>query len=135
MAKRSSTPIAGLTDAQLRAELARRTRRTAGLHRRRQSILRRLARLDAKILALGGEIGNTPRAGSAGRTRPKNDLSLADALRAALKGKTLGVAEAMEAVQKAGYRSNSRNFRTMVTITLGKTKGIKRVSRGQYSAK
>lgn len=135
MAKRSTTTIAGLTDAQLRAELARRTRRTADLHRRRQSILRRLARLDARILALGGEIGNASRAGGTGRTRPKNDRSLADALRAALKGKTLGVAEAMAAVQKAGYRSNSSNFRTMVTITLGKTKGIKRVSRGRYTAK
>jgi hypothetical protein len=44
------------------------------------------------------------------------------------------VTEAAEAVQRAGYRTNSPNFRTRVNIALIRG-GFKRVGRGQYVAK
>ena len=45
------------------------------------------------------------------------------------------LAEITDAVLKSGFKTTSKNFRTMVAIQLGKAKGIKRVSRGQYTAK
>ena len=137
MSKRqSTTSLTGLTNAQLQAELARRQSKVADLERRHRALSRRLAALEAKIRAAGGEVGGTvPGRRSGTRRRATNKVSLADALRAILKGKPLGVAEAADAVLKSGFKTTSKNFRTMVAIQLGKAKGIKRVSRGQYTAK
>lgn len=77
------------------------------------------------------EAGLTAR--GTGRKRPKNDINLIKAVKAALKGKTMGVAEAAEAVQKAGYRTRAGNFKVMVNANLGKKKHFKRVERGRYT--
>ena len=137
MSKRqSTTSLTGLTNAQLQAELARRQSKVADLERRHRALSRRLAAVEAKIRAAGGEVGGAvPGRRGAGRRRATNKVSLADALRAVLKAKTLGVAEAADAVLRSGFKTHSKNFRTMVAIQLGKAKGIKRVSRGQYTAK
>ena len=137
MSKRqSTTSLTGLTNAQLQAELARRQSKVADLERRHRALSRRLAAVEAKIRAAGGEVGGAvPGRRGAGRRRATNKVSLADALRAVLKGKTMGVAEAADVVLKSGFKTHSKNFRTMVAIQLGKAKGIKRVSRGQYTAK
>ncbi len=45
------------------------------------------------------------------------------------------VTDAAEAVQKAGYRTNSSNFRTQVNLALIKGGKFKRVGRGLYTAK
>ncbi len=135
MPTRSTTALTALTNAQLQAELARRQSQVAGLERRHRALSRRLAAVEAKIRAAGGMVGNGRTGGLGGGKRARNKVSLADALRAVLKGKTLGVAEAADAVLKSGYKTTSKGFRTMVAIQLGKAKGIKRVSRGQYTAK
>lgn len=70
-----------------------------------------------------------------GRKRPRNESNLIEVLAAVLKGKTMGVAEAMEAVQTAGYRSSSPNFKAMVNGSLIKKKYFRRVERGRYTAK
>jgi hypothetical protein len=57
------------------------------------------------------------------------------ALTKVLSGKTMSVVDAAEAVKKAGYRTNSQNFRTQVNIALIKSGGFKRVGRGEYTAK
>ncbi|MCL4198954.1 MAG: hypothetical protein KJZ69_15810 [Phycisphaerales bacterium] len=62
-------------------------------------------------------------------------MPLNAALHNLLKGKTMSVSEAADAVQKAGYKSNSANFYTVVNLTLLKRKDLfKRVERGQYTA-
>jgi hypothetical protein len=61
-------------------------------------------------------------------------MNLTDSLAAALKGKTVSVGDAAEAVQQAGYRTNSSNFRTQVNIALIKGP-FKRVGRGEYTAR
>lgn len=134
--KQSSGGLASLSVRALHSELRKRETRLAALHRRRRSILGGLTRVESKIQALGGEL-DVAGAVSArkGRTRARNDASLGSYLLKVLQGKTLSVSDAMAAVQRAGYRTTSRHFRTMVTIALGKTKGIKRVARGQYTAK
>ena len=50
--------------------------------------------------------------------RAKNDGSMSDALAKVLTGKTMSIADAGEAVWKAGYKTGSKHFRTMVNIAL-----------------
>ena len=132
---RAHVALASLSETQLRAELVRRQSKVASLERRHRALSRRLAALEAKIRAAGGEVGGTvPGRRSGTRRRATNKVSLADALRAILKGKPLGVAEAADAVLKSGFKTTSKNFRTMVAIQLGKAKGVRRVERGVYTA-
>ncbi|MEM0983654.1 MAG: hypothetical protein AAGI17_06880 [Planctomycetota bacterium] len=70
-----------------------------------------------------------------GRKRPRNTKKLPDALADVLKGKTMGVQEAADAVQAAGYQSSSANFRNIVNQVLISDKRFKRVDRGQYTSK
>ena len=120
---------------QLRTELSRRQRMAAPLVRQRKALAARLATLDAQLQSYG--LGSAPTANGqadAPRTRANNKTSLLDALRSVLKGKTMSVAEAADAVRKAGYASASKHFRTMVNIALIKKKHFKRVARGHYTA-
>jgi len=134
----AATAPSGLTRlsvVELQREIRRRQRGTAALHRRRAKLLAKIEALDAEILAAGGTLdGRTVRAPGGGRTRPKNDSTLIEALEGVLKGKTMSVTEAAEAVQRAGYRTSAANFRTMVNIALIKSGKFKRVERGQYTA-
>ena len=127
MARPSS--LARLSISDLEAEIRRRQRSTGTLERRRARLAARLDALDRKIELLGGTA--SPRGGG---TRAKNKMTLNEALVSVIKGKPLSVTEAAEAVQRAGYRTNSSNFRTQVNIALIKG-GFKRVGRGQYVAK
>jgi len=68
-------------------------------------------------------------------------MNLTDSLAAALKGKTMSVGDAAEAVQQAGYRTNSNNFRTRSTSRSSKGRSsawggrsTRRSSQGQPAA-
>lgn len=149
------TSLSALSLSDLHRELARRGKQIAALRRRRDALLKKVAALDAQI----GDEPSTPvrrgpgrpkgsknrtsivaassAPGSAassapGRARAKNSVTLADALAAALKGKTMGIAEAAQAIRKAGYKSNAASFRIMINGALSK-KPFKRVSRGKYT--
>lgn len=115
---------------ELQVEIRRRQRRVVSLEKKRETLRARLAEVEAEIASLGGPAGVT----GGGRARHKNDSNLADALAQVLAQKTLSVTEAAEAVRKAGYRTTSPNFRTIVNQTLLKDKRFKRVARGQYTA-
>ncbi|MCC6678098.1 MAG: hypothetical protein IT436_13235 [Phycisphaerales bacterium] len=108
-------------------------RGTKSLHRRRANLLAKIAALDAQILAAGGSLEGAVSGRKGGRTRPKNDTNLIDALRAVLKGTTMGVDEAVDAVLKSGYRTSAANFKVMVNANLGKKKFFERVERGRYT--
>jgi hypothetical protein len=101
--------------------------------RKRATLLARVSVLDKRIEALGGTTGGRSPGRAGGR--PRNEMTLNDALERALKGKTLSVNEAAEAVQKAGYRTSSRSFRVQVNVALIKGGKFKRVGRGQYALK
>jgi hypothetical protein len=59
---------------------------------------------------------------------------LVEALAAVLKGKTMTVSNAAEAVKKSGYKTNAANFRVMVNQTFIKHRNIfKKVSHGHYT--
>jgi hypothetical protein len=134
--------LSSVDTSALEQELQRRRRGLGGLERKHQKLLSQLAALEAQMAALGGPIsagssGGTARRGRPpGRKRPENSSTLVDALAKTLKGKTMGVTEAAEAVVAGGYNTNAENFRTIVNQTLLKhTDVFKKVSRGQYTAK
>ncbi|CAG0994035.1 hypothetical protein PHYC_02458 [Phycisphaerales bacterium] len=126
------TGLAAIPPAAILREIERRRARAANLQSERNRLLRRLQSLDARMAAYGG-VAASGRARSGGRAR--NAVSLKDALAAALKGKRMSIAEGMEAVRRAGYRTNAASFRIMVTIALGDKKVFTRVERGVYTAK
>jgi hypothetical protein len=141
MAKRGSrrSGLSGVSVAELHSELRRRQGMAGRLVRKRNRLVAKLADLDSQIAGLGVEIGGgrgTGRGrGLTGRTRPRNELPLVDALAKALSGKTMSVTDAAQAVQAAGYRTSAANFRTIVNQTLINSGKFKRVERGQYTAK
>lgn len=124
--------LSRMTLTDIRRELARRQRYVATLERRRQRLLDRIAEIDEQIRANGGSNGLGRSLGK--RSRARNEVSLIDALAQTLKGKTMSVTEAAEAVQRDGYKTTSPNFRTMVNAALLNKKRFKRVARGQYTA-
>lgn len=114
----------------LHAEIRRRERVTSGLIRRRNKLAAKLAALDAQIRSHGVSVG-----GGGGGTRPRNEMNLVESLAKVLKGKTLSVTDAAEAVQAAGYKTSAENFRTIVNQALIKNnKVFKKIDRGQYTA-
>lgn len=141
MARRANGRPRGLerlSSQELEAELRRRERLVGKLMRRHAALSRRLNAIEEQIEAMGGAVsgGGRRRAGAGRRTRPKNTKTLIDALAEVLKGKTMTVTEVSEAVQRAGYRTNAENFRTIVNQALIRaTDRFKKVGRGQYTAK
>ncbi len=127
--------LASLSVSDLCDEIARRER--CG-----QALLRKRARRAAKPDALNTQ---TAAWGLASRVRGngsrsdgkryKNERIFVKAFGKALKGKTMGATEAMEAVQKVGCRSTAKNFRMIVNLALIKSGKFKRVERGRYTAK
>ncbi len=136
--KKAGAPRGGLssvsTDA-LTTELKRRQRDLDKLVQKRDRLAAELALLDREIATVGGAGGFGMTARGAIRRRPRNATNLADALVAELKGKTMGVSEVADAVLASGYRTSAANFRTIVNQTLLRDKRIKKVARGQYTAK
>lgn len=70
------------------------------------------------------------------RKRHRNDSNLVEALQNVLKGKVMGVTEVARAVQDAGYKTTSPNFRTIVNQTLIKNpQAFTKQGRGLYTSK
>lgn len=133
-AKSRTGSLANLSTADLAREMQRRQGALSRLESKRDRLLEQAAALDAEILALGGAMGGLTASGGI-RKRPRNDANLIESMAAVLKGQTMSVTEVAEAVQGAGYRTTSPNFRTIVNQQLIKSPKFKRVSRGQYTAK
>lgn len=99
----------------------------AKLRRERVKAARQLLKLDQRIALLSGDGGGA---------RASNPKSLVAMMRDAMaNGKPIKVGDLVAAVQKAGYRSSSGNFRALVNQTLIKDKGFTQVSRGVYQLK
>jgi len=160
MAKRASSGgLATISVEALQPELARRAKSAGKLYVVRDRILAKLADVESKIRAAGAPLDSArPAAASSasassaaspgrrGPGRPKgsrtrrgrggNAMSLVASLQQLLTGKQMGVNDMTKAVQEAGYKSNSKTFRTIVNQALIKhTDKFKKVSRGVYTAK
>lgn len=151
-ARRSN--LSAATTSDIVKELERRERLLGKLEGKRDQLLDALASIEKEIAASSRTVsrrGRPPAGASAKRgrpratgtrkatrvrKRPKNATNLVEALAKVLKGKTMGVAEVTMAVQKAGYKTTSPNFRTIVNQTLINSKSrFKKIERGKYSAK
>jgi len=146
---RAAAPLAHVPIEAIQAELSRRRRAAGPLIKRRAALAAKLAALDNQLTALGlgsGQEGLAPamsslrRSAAPGTRRrgrpPRNGVSLVDTLHKLLSGKELGVAAAAQAVLDSGYKTASKNFRTVVNQTLLVNKErFKKVARGMYTAK
>ena len=140
--------LARLSVAQIRVELSRRHEALLG---RRVELEAEISAIDAELAQFGGTERRGPgrprqpgaptakrrgRGAKRGRGRGGNAKSLPVLLHSMLNGRTMGVPEMAEAAIKAGHKSKSKNFRTIVSLALLNNRKIfKRVSRGQYTAK
>lgn len=132
--------LSGYSVSVLETEIMRRQRKLDKLQRKYQRLMSAAGKIERQILAQGGDPGGgSVRRGRVGaipgRRRARNDMNLVEALAKVLTGKTMGVTEVAEAVQRAGYKTTSDNFRTIVNQALIKSNLFKKVSRGQYTAK
>jgi hypothetical protein len=130
---RSQRGLSDFTFDALKSELTRRQRRVAALQRKHARLLSAAARIERQIQAAGGSLNGT--ALRPVRRRPRNEMNLVQALAKVLKGRVMGVTEVAKAVQAAGYKTTSPNFRTIVNQTLIKSPLFKRPSRGKYTVK
>ena len=116
---------------ELQAEVRRRERALTSLQRKRKRLLTELAQVDRAIDGLGPLTG-----ARSAHKRPRNPEVLVEVLKRVLERKTLSVSDAAGAAQRAGYRTTSVNFRTIVNQTLiGNRKTFKKVSRGMYTVR
>lgn len=118
-------------------ELKRRSRMVEVLAKRREATMAKVSRLDAEIAMLTGSgyrIVNGAKHSSGG-----TKLTLVESMHKVMRQgpmTPMSIEAVMEAVQRDGYKTTSRNFRTIVNQTLLQNpKLFKKVSRGQYLAK
>jgi hypothetical protein len=132
-------------------EMERRRGMLGSLLSRRGNIERELESVSSEIADLESIGGNGQPTRHRGRGRPKrstktrgavrrgrggNEQSLAGRLHGLLRGRTMSVPEMAAAVKKAGHKSKSKNFNTVVGLALLSHKKLfRRVSRGQYTAR
>lgn len=138
MAPRARRGLAGLTIDDLQNEIRRRQKSVGPLMRKREKLARKLQELDRRIGALGGVLARRRGrpVGSGGGTRPRNSMTLLEAMQKVMGSKTMGVSEIAEAVQTAGYKTGSANFRVIVNQALLVNPDLfKKVDRGQYALK
>lgn len=120
--------------AQLRKEIARREKGATKLQAKRDKLAKAMAALDAELADLGAASRGRPAAAAKGkRRRAKNDVTLPDALAAAIKaGKTVSPQQAAAAVKRTGHKSFGKAFNAQVAQALTKDKRFKRTGRGAY---
>lgn len=120
--------------ADLQNMLSERRRQRSKLLQERKKLQNRIDQVDRQIQMLDGAGGG----GAAAAGGRRNDRPLPDVIEAVLKksSKPMRVGEIAQAVQAAGYRSNSANFRGIVNQALIKEKKrFTSPSRGLYHVK
>ena len=129
--------------AELRREIARRESAVKKLEAQRAALAKRLEKIDRQIAQLAGGAAPAPAPAPAAQTKatgarkrvmPKKGADLKSVLvKAMTGGAVMSIGEAMAAVQKAGYKSSSKNFRLILSQTLSKDDRFKTVTRGKYT--
>jgi hypothetical protein len=126
------------TDA-LKKELQRRLEALPKLIAQRDELNCRIAELGALgAVEKAPETTSVPAPRKRGRRakHAKSPVSLASALAEVIKAKeTMSIAEAAEGALTLGYKSKSKDFRNMVSMTLANDKRFERVARGVYRVK
>lgn len=144
--------LANIPTAALQAEIENRRSRVGALEAQARQLETQLAALRSEIGVFNGQAAVKRRGRPPGsknkakiaagmtavgkpRKRPKNAMNLEEALVKVLRGRTMGVTQVTKAVQtEGGYKTTSPNFRTIVNQALIRSKLIKKVARGKYTA-
>ena len=141
--------LTSLSTAELQAELARRQSQAGKLEARREKLLAEIAELDQQLAALGGTAAKVatgkrgpgrPKGSGKGKgsrgprgPMPKNDVTLPDAIAAAMEVRAVvSPKEAAALVLENGYKTNAAHFGMLVSNALAKDPRFKRLGRGQY---
>ena len=131
--------LARMAIEELKKEILRRTRVLPKLIAMRDTLDKKIAELQGLVELKAApklarrKIGKKRVRKSQGKTRAG---SLSSKLVEVFQGrKRLSLAEAIEAVQAAGYKTKSKNFATIVGMTLSKDKRFRRVRKGVYALK
>lgn len=125
------------TIAELSAELAAKQKLLTKRQAKRTGLAKQLDAIDRQIAALRGDGRRGPRKARAKpasrRKMPKNVKPLIEYVREALAEAKDGmrVKDIMTAVQKAGYKTNSRDFYGVVATAV-REGGFQKISRGVY---
>jgi len=143
--------LSRVATSELRRELERRVARLDRIESRRTQLEAELTNIDAELTALRGaapmsraavkrhrpQAAQRRRARSnAAKTRADNAMTLTEALQRVLRGKTMRVGEAVEAVQRLGYQTRAENFRSVVNLALIRHRDLfKQQGRGKYTAR
>ena len=126
------------TDA-LKKELQRRLEALPELIAQRDELNRQIAELEALGAAKEApEPMKVPAPRKRGRRakRAKSPMSLVSTLAEVIKVKeSMSIREAAEAVLASGYKSKSKDFPNLVSMTLASDKRFERVARGMYRVK
>ena len=131
--------LARVTTTQLCQELERRRASMDELIKQRDALNAELTELETVL----GPVTNTVANGRRGQGRRKGrgsrrgkGASLVEVLGTALRGQRMAVNEMIKAVQGAGYKTTSGNFRSIIAQALIKNpRRFKRVERGVYTAR
>jgi hypothetical protein len=129
--------LRALSTSELQKELHRREKSARKLESRRAKLIKELTEVEEKISFLGGSTAK-PTMGrfgdlGRGRRRAKNDMTLPDAICAAMELRAVVTPkEASELVLANGFQTTSNNFNMMVSNALAKDTRFKRIGRGQY---
>ena len=130
--------LSTMSIADLRQEIEHRQKRLPKLIAQRDALNREITELQG-IATPEARKAAKPEAATRKirrRRRAKNKVGLTDALAGFMKGKAkVMIGEAMEGVLAAGYKSNARDFRSVVNNTLLKDKRFKKVGRGEFTLK
>lgn len=128
---------------ELLAQARERMSQLAKLSAKVDQLEKQLMDVRAEIKALGGDrkpskgARKSAAAGSSGNgSRPKNKISLAEAIVAVLsKTEPKAVKDIIADVKANGYKTTSQNFETIVYQTLAKDERIEKAGRGLYKLK
>jgi hypothetical protein len=128
--------LKSLSVDEMLSEIKRRNRLVKKLNDKRTALLHKVAQVEEEIRNSGGEIKKGGLSIGGVTRRPRNEMSLPDAMAQVMsKDKSMSVAEIEEAVTKIGYKSTSSTFKTIIFQALAKDKRFKKASRGQYLLK
>lgn len=138
-----------LSITELLAELNRRQKKLPKLRKLAARLEKKLAAVVSEIESLGGALpaktvrksagkpAAAKKASKAPRKRPRNKSSLGEAVVSVLsKDEPKSVSAIIAAVKKAGYKTTSKNFATIVYQTLARDKKrVGKAGRGLYVLK
>ena len=138
MARPSS--LASYSLSQLERIMEKKRRDLMDLGRERAALQKKLDAVDERIRQIGGGngfFGGVGGGGGRGGRRARNEKSLVEVMAEVLGrfGKAMKVSDIADAVQSAGYRSSSPNFRSIVNQQLIKDKRFTSAERGFYQLK